>query len=303
MSSTVSRPEGTKTKINSKNEFELCYIRHRYFRKTTKNPSDAEMAPYYPIVKKLSQKTYFTYKHLFDIIGFDLDDVIAIGRIHIVNYVGLFSLEVMPEKMQAFYRSFMIAKGDEPETKDYLDKNKANFTMFLKQRMEDVVRICRQKARNVKGINVDTFALYMGQKTPPKDILELLEVHEELGFRKIDPMSFRTAKKRSNSRDNVFKHDGLWYVAIPLEHKNLNITDFAGADMDPYDNLHNMTPEKLVSDQHESEFWAQKAEAFKNTPENEKSKIVRAFIAKHKDDPSYEDEIKTARKLLKRIGK
>lgn len=303
MSSAVTRPEGTKGKINSKNEFELCYIRHRYLRRTTRNPSAEEMAPYENIVKKMSAKTYFTYKPLFDIIGFEQQDVVAIGNIHIVNFLGLFAIEVMPGKLDAFRASFITSNMNEPTEEDILAKNKANFTMFIKQRMEDVVRICRQKARNIKGTQVDHYSTFVGPKKPPRELLKLQDDHESFSFRKIDLMGFRTAKKRAKAKEMVFFYEGMWYVAVPLEHKTLNIADFAGADMDPYDNVHNMTPDRILSMKSEQDHWDSKREMFKNSSKEERAKLVKRFISKHKSDKKYSEEIKTARKLLKRLGK
>jgi len=302
----IIRPQAEKgkgSKIHSKNEFELCYIRHQYFRKTTYNPSAEQMSPYMGIVKNLTRKTFWTYHGLFQAVGFDIEDMVSIGQIHLVNFLGLFALEKSSEKLENFVCSFLRKTSKEPTELDVLNKNKANFTMFLKQRMEDVVRVCRQKSKNVKGIPVQENYVFVGPKQPPKFLRELLVDHEKYGFRKLHLALFRAIKKKAKTKESVFKFEDMWYVAVPLEKRTLNLNDFAGADMDPYDNIHNMNPEQLYSSQKSDMYWKTQKETFDSSSKTRKMRLIRAFIRNNKNSTIFLEEIKTAKKVLKSLSK
>ncbi len=298
----IIRPQAEEGKISSKNEFELCYLRHQYLRKTTHNPSKEQMAPYVGIIKNVAHKTYWMYHGLFLAVGFDIEDVLSIGHVHLVNFLGLFALEKNIEKLENFVCSFIRKTSYEPSEEDVLDKNKANFTMFLKQRMEDVVRICRQKSRNVKGIPVQEHYVFVGTQKPPKDLRELLINNEKYGFRKLHLALFRSIKKRAKTKELIFEFEGMWYVAVPLEKRTLTLNDFAGADMDPYDNIHNMNPEQLYNSKENDVYWEMQQKIFKKSSKRKKIRLVQEFVSKNKENPKFREEIKTAKKLLRSLG-
>jgi hypothetical protein len=300
--SYVQRPKANKKKIHSKNEFELCYLRHQYIRKVDYNPTEQDMAPYVPIVKNLAKNTFFTYRNLFHMVGMESEDLINVGKMHLVSFLGLFSLEKMPGKMEDFFHAHIYKHKKTPKEDDYLDKNKANFTMFLKQRMEDVVRVCRQKARNIRGMPTEEFYVYCGEQRPPKISRDLVENYEKYGFRKIDIGTYKSIKKRAKPEGLTFFFNNLWYIAVPVEHKSLSIADFSGADMDPYDNIHNMTPEQVLFHKQEAETFEAQKEEFEQYSDITKLTKVRDFVETHKDNPEFADEIKVARKLLKDMG-
>lgn len=302
MSEDISRPQAEKRKIHSRNEFELCYLRHQYLRKTTSNPTKDEMAPYLPIVAHLAKNTYYTYKNLFGMIGFDKDDLIAIGQIHMISFLGLFSLESMPDKYSYFKDTFARLNEKSPNKEDALNKNKANCTLFLKQRMEDVVRVCRQKARNIKGLPTEEYFTFVGKEEPPSYLRDLIERHEKLGYRKLDIAVYKSIKKRvKTDNDHVFKFNGMYYVAVPVDQKSLSLVDFSGADMDPYDSLHNMDPEQVYFNMEESHKWETLQEKFNSKSKIRRASIVKRFIRNNKDNPVYKEELRAARKLLKEM--
>lgn len=301
--SEVERPEAKKGKIHSKNEFELCYLRHQYFRRAKNNPSQDEMAPFTYIAAHMAKNTYYTYKNLFKMIGFEVEDVVNIAHVHLVSFLGLFSLEKLPQKYDDFALSHKIEKGRGPNEEDVLQKNKANCTIFIKQRMEDVVRVCRQKARNIKGLPTEEYFFYCGKVRPPIVIKDLVGHHEKYGYRKLDTAVYKSIRKKIRIDDSsVFKFDGNYYVAVPVEQKNLSVQDFVGAGLDPYDSIHNMSPEQIFFNSEDTKIWEKRQEAFKKTPKPFKAAIIKEFIQKNEDNPRFFAEVETAKRLLKRYG-
>lgn len=299
----IERPQADKRKISYRNDFELCYMRHTYIRKVDYNPTEADMQPYMKTIIQQAQKTFYTYRGLFQLVGFYLDDVVNIGRIHLIGFLGLYSLEKVPEKYEAFEEIFFKKHVKIPKAKDVEDKNKANFTIQLKQRMETLVRVCRQKARNIKGWPTEEFYVFYGPKRPPRNLKKLLENHEKYEFKKLDMATFKSIKKRKSIRNNdkPFQFAGSWYVAVPLEKHVLCLADFTGAGQDPYDSIHNKNPEELLFDKIREEEFEQKKAAFEAHTDKRKEVILRGFIHKNKKNPMFTEEIALARKYLKTL--
>lgn len=297
----VERPKASECKIHYKNEFELCYLRHQYLRRVDYNPTKEEMDPYKKITELLAKNTFFTYRHLFGSVGMESEDIVSIGQTHLVSFLGLFALEKTPDKMKVYIDKAISNNFGEPGPEDILNKNKANYTLFLKQRFEDLVRVCRLKVRNVKGSPSDLeFAVFYGKEAPPESLLSLLEDHESLGYRKMDIGTFKTMRKKANARnEDVFKFNDTYYVSIKREHKRLGLEDLSGAGLDPHDNFHNMSPERVLSEQQDVSFWENRRNEFNSYAPKRRARFIKSFISQFKDRKSYSEEVKTARRLLK----
>lgn len=302
MPKRVVRPKADEGKINSRNEFELCYLRHQYFRKVKYNPTVEDMKPFMHIASYLSRNTYNTYKNLFIMVGLEFEDVKNIASVHLVSFLGLFTMEKMPEKLKEFTIKFNDIQNKKPQKADLLDKNQANFTLFLKQRMGDLVRVCRQKARNIKGSPAEEYYYYHGPNKPPKILRDLIKNHEKYGFRKLDSAIYKSIKKKAGSVFGMsFVFNNEYYIAVPLDNKSLSLEDFDGADMNPYDSLHNMTPEAVYFTLEDDRVWEKKQKEFDSRSTTKKIHTIRNFINTNKNKPGYSEEIKAARKLLREL--
>lgn len=300
----VERPPAEKRKIHSKNEFELCYIRHQYFRRVKYNPTAEEMEPYRLIIHYLSKRTYYTYPKLFHIIGMTIDDVKSIGMINLVNFIGLF--EISPTKNVEKYDEFVRVlehKNVILTDKELLDKNKANLTCFIKQRMEDLVRICKQKAKNIKGLRVDEYVPFYGSRPPPEDLNKLIEDNEAHGYKKLDNVTFRAYRKKAKAKaGQPFILGGIWYVTVPITQRPLSWADLEGAGFDPRENEHNLNPEQILLRNHEENRIDKKIKMFKNGTKEDKVRTIVEFVEQNFDNPTLKDEILIARKMLRTLG-
>jgi len=298
----MTKAKDKSTRASSKDAFESCYMRHQYVKRVKKMPTREEMAPYYKIVESFTRNTFYVYKSLFLMVGLDLEDVFNNGQVQLISFLGLFALEKNPKKLADFKRSYRSRNSIVCSKDNVLDKNKANFTCFLKQRLEDMVRVCRQKAKNIKGVVAEDFIVFRGTKQPPKDIEELLQDYERYGFHPLTTTAFKTIKKRMNNKQEgpVYLDGKTWYVCVPVRKKTLNLNDFACNNYNPYDNLHNMTPEE-VFDRSEGSDWEGKWLGFNAVSNDERMNILKTFIVKNQGNPVFKDELKTARKFLERL--
>lgn len=306
MKDYVTRPQAEDRKIHSKNEFELCYMRHQYFRKVNYNPTKEEMIPYKRIVEYIAGNTFHVYRNLFSTVGMEQDDVVSIAHIHLVNFLGLFELnrDRHNQKFDEFILKFQRKnEGQLPTDFDILSKNRADYTLFMKQRMADLVRICQQKAKNIKGMRVDQQIPFYGPNPPPEELYKLLEDNDAYGFRKLDNVAFKAAKKRVKAKQGeVFRFAGNWYVAVPIAHRNLTVLDLAGAGLDPYESIHNKNPEQLLLERQQEIRFDKRKKMFKNWSKTEKGKTIKEFIEKNAQNPIYREEIDIAKRMLRKLG-
>lgn len=292
-----------KVRANSRDDWESCYMRHQYLRRVKKQPTREDMAPYYKIVENFTRNTFYTYKNLFLMVGLDLEDVLNNGQVQLISFLGLFALERNPKKLADFRRSFRSRNSIICSKTDVLNKNQANFTCFLKQRLDDMVRVCKQKAKNIKGVVAEDFVVFKGSKLPPKDIEDLLENHEKHGYSPLTTTVFKTIKKRMSNRQEgpVYLDGDTWYVCVPIRKKNLSLTDFTCNNYNPYDNLHNMNPEEVL-EKSEGSDWDGKWLLFNIANNDERSEIIEDFIVKNQGNPNFKEELKTAKRFLEQLN-
>jgi hypothetical protein len=289
-------------RIRYDEQFELCYLRHKYLEKSQHSLTREELNKYIVIIKKIAGHTFYSYNSLFISIGFDYDDLVNICQIHLVSFLGLFSLDKMNTKYEEFISFYLDNCGRPPLEFEIQNKDKANFTLFLKQRIQDLVRICRQKARNIKGLQTTNIYAFYGSDYPPEPA-KLLENHTKYNFRKIEYTAFRTIRKRAKQKDKeMFQYENMWYVCIPAEHFSLSFDDLVGAGLDPRDNLHYQTPETLLIKKQEEEWLQKKKDFFYGQSEEKRDILIKRFIQRHKNDKNYKEEVSIARKYLKNGG-
>lgn len=306
----VVRPAADSGKISHKEDFELCFLRHQYLRRVEYNPTEQEMFPYMKIIEYLSKKTFYTYRYLFSVIGMEIEDIINIGRVHLVNFLGLF--EINKDKDIDKYNKWIDEFGDQKKTfnqmptkEQTLSKNKSILTLFLKQRMEDLVRICKQKARNIKGFKVDDIVPFYGLSEPPKELYKLLENHEAYGFKKSDLVEFKAIRKRVKPRpkdSEPFKWSMWWYVAVPMEHRSLTSLDLSGAGLDPYESFHNKDPETILLQKQDEIRFDKKKKVFNSKSKEDRASIISSFVEKNGQNPRLIEEIGIAKRILKNMG-
>lgn len=292
-----------ETRANSRDAFESCYMRHQYLRKVKKQPTREEMEPYHKIVENFTRNTFYVYKNLFLMVGLDLEDVLNNGQVQLISFLGLFALERNPKKLADFKRAFRGRNSIICSKADILCKNQANFTCFLKQRLDDMVRVCKQKAKNIKGIVAEEFVVFRGTKRPPKDIEDLLENHDKYGYSPLTTTAFKTIKKRMDKKQEgpVYLDGRIWYVCVPIRKKSLSLVDFACNNYDPYGNLHNMTPEE-VFDRKECTDWDGKWLRFNMISNDERVEVLKTFIDQNQGKTELKEELKTAKRFLEQMA-
>lgn len=147
-----------KQRIHHKDEFELSYLRWRYLIRTSNPPAEV-LKQFENAAYKCARDSFFGEKDTYIASGMELEDVCSIAQVHLVSYLGLYSIEHVPDQMEKFVNKYEKTNGKKPDEKEIKRKNLSNMICFISQRLRDLIRICKQKNRNITGENV-TYEIY-----------------------------------------------------------------------------------------------------------------------------------------------
>lgn len=133
-----------RPKISVKDDFELVLFRWRYLNKTV-NPTEEEISKYNSVIKAASGKIYSIFTKVFSRSGMQLDDVRSLARVHIVSYIGLFSLNKNKIKRLEFENSFIKNNNNPPSQKEIDKKDIKTAYAFVYQRLLENALHCKRK--------------------------------------------------------------------------------------------------------------------------------------------------------------
>lgn len=296
---------GAGKRISHRNEFELCYLRHKYFKRAKKELTKEDLKLYQSAIEKLSLNNFYLYKSIFLCVGMVLEDILAIAKAHLVTFIGLFSLQADKKKRMAFYASFKNANGRKPNEKDIEQANIRLFFKFLKQRMEDLVRICKQKSAYITGKQYDSFEVFSSNFEPTKDQVVFLKhigscstEYIPMGFRKVSNYSFKKIDKSENSvKNNVYFLDGLWYVKVTRSNSRITKEDLECSIFGNSESIHLKDPETIMIDIEKEKT----IDRFKTLDSSSKIEVFKKFIKTNKNNPKMSVEVREAEKQIKRL--
>jgi hypothetical protein len=294
----IKRPAATGSKIGFKNQFELCYLRHKYLRKSEHDLTKEEIKVFSYTVKTLTLNTFNAYRGLFGTVGLEYEDLVSIAYVHLTSFLGLFSIFSNEDVKQRFTERFQKEQTANPKELDFFKKEKANFASFLNQRMEELVRICKQKSRNIGTANYSDTSFF---KSPDKIELneEIANNYKKHNLSKIDLMSFRSIRNQANPKNKrCFLFENNWYYSISLAKKTISYYDFDSIKDDYHDNIHCMTPEQAFAMKEEEQNLKLYKDTFDGYSKKKQKHILRTFIKTHEKSPYYKKEVKKAKRRV-----
>lgn len=217
-----------KKKINSNDYFELVYMRHRYFRKST-NPQPERLREFEEMICNISDKIYYRNIGIFKIVGFDSDDLKNIGRINTVSFISMGGLNENPHLMEKFIADHKYKYGDksDPSKRDIFLRECYNLAKYLNQRLQEIAKFCEIKSANIIGDKAKRIYLIGGQEKNPSDD-SLLMSPEAFGFKKIKIKKFKQMLKdlKPLSKTSFLTPDGQVIRIVHKKPNYLAIEDF-----------------------------------------------------------------------------
>jgi hypothetical protein len=195
-------------RIDHKSDFELAYLRWRYFIKTD-NPSDEVLNKFIPAAAKCAwesyRQNYVTYKNS----GMEIDDVKNIAFVHLVSYLGLYSIEYAPNNKELFLHRTETGQLVETRREDL-----SNAMAFMKQRLYDLIRVCNQKNKSIFG-DGESVALFKKTKpsAPAGTGPQILKTPAKFGYTRVGSKESKELKKSVNMAMPIgeFSHNGVQY--------------------------------------------------------------------------------------------
>ncbi len=238
-----------KPRLRYQDHFELIYLRHRYFRKST-NPSPERLAQFEEMIVNMATRFYWRNQVVFRTVGMELEDFHNIGRVHTVSFISMSGLAENHDLMEKFIKAHKKKKGQNstPTERDIFLRESYNLARFLKQRFSEVVMFSRRKNSSVRGTSSKR-GYFIGNPDRTPEDYDLYNFPEAFGYKKIMEVEFNKilkGNKTNNKRDFIDKDTGKRVRSVLIEGDFLNNNDIDQSDLDPRRNSFYRTPEENV---------------------------------------------------------
>ena len=205
-------PNAKKKRINTKDNFELRYLRWDYFVKTS-NPKDEKIFDKNKAtIDNYSRKFMNKHEELISLNSLDIDDLKNIIRCYIVSFDGLWSFTAKPDKLEEFKQKCLKECGYLP-TQEMIDKkNNSNMMSFIDQKLQDMMNVFRIKNRNQVGFYSNDFYKIRCDADPAKMNLSSYDENPiKCGWIKITPKEYLALKGvLLQVKNNQSYKIGLW---------------------------------------------------------------------------------------------
>lgn len=238
-------PSVDQKKISSSDNFELVYLRHKYFRRST-NPNPERLKQFEEMICNISDKIYYRNIMIFKIVGLEFDDLRNVGRVNTVSFISMSGLRENPKLMEKFVLEHKRKFGEKSSVtdRDIFLKECYNLSKFLKQRLYEVANFCGIKSANIVGDKLKKSFFIGDSKKNPSDE-SLLMFPESFGYKKITELEFKRLQKenKSENKDEFLTNEGKIVRAI------LKNPDFMAAEsfyVGSSDNESCLDPEELI---------------------------------------------------------
>jgi hypothetical protein len=232
-------------KIDCQDYFELVYLRHRYFRNST-NPEPERLFEFEEMLCNISDKFFVKNYRVFNLVGFEKEDLRNIARVHTVSFISMGGLKENADKMEKFRKRHKDKYGQnsEPGLKDIFRKECYDLARFLNQRMQDIVRNAKTKNNNIRGTaHKDVYLI--GNNPQEISDSKLANNPESYGYKKISKKRYKELEKENNAKGKktFLSKNNETVRAIHIKGKNLSIFDIKNMGLDPRDSMYYEDPE------------------------------------------------------------
>lgn len=144
-------------RINTKDHFELRYLRWDYFVRTNNPKNENIFHENRKTIDNYAVKYFLKYEDLLRLNSLDMDDLKNIIRCFIVSYDGLWSFDADAEKLERFREKFFKEEGCYPSPEILSKKNNSNMMSFIEQKLDDMINVFRIKNKDQAGFYSDEF--------------------------------------------------------------------------------------------------------------------------------------------------
>ena len=290
-------------RINHKEEFELSYLRWRYFLRAG-NPAAGVLEKYKKAAYKTAKESYRDHENVYRASGMEPEDVCNISLVHLVSYLGIYSLQYVEEVNRKYVESFEQSVGREPTEAEVAKEDLSNMICFIAQRMNDLIRICKQKNRSITGELSATglFRLVGKEKEGPD--LNIYFAPASYGYKKVGTEEYKSVKKlmHNDMKPGRFVLDGVVYRFVAEMLSPIWFSDYP--DVDSVDLLN--PQDGVVTEEYVEEFRLRYRkekllDRYELAGPKSKGRMLRRIISILEKRGGFQKEIELAKQLLTRL--
>jgi hypothetical protein len=194
---TVRVPIDPDKFVSTKDQFELTYLRWRYFMRAA-NPPTELVKKYEKAALKVAKESYNENYDAMKNSGLEVEDVCNIALVHLVSYLGCYSLQ-----FSEIGKTKVAEKMGDVSQEEVKRKDLSNMMVFIQQRLKDLVRVFRQKNKNVLGEHLVAVLFQLVDKESPCTDMELIKAPNKYGFRRVTPTHYKEVKKKLGTYPQV----------------------------------------------------------------------------------------------------
>ena len=208
---------GTASQSNcrtNKDDFEGACILDRYFCRA-ENPKKGELEKYLPMIKREAYFGYNKFITSFKILGFEQDDVYSLALCYATSFLGLYSLEKCPAKMEKLVQRYQEKNKTDslPTEADIFKKNRSDMETFLKQKIENLHLVAKKNRKKV-FLSTEKVLFFKTKETKIANHQALFDNEELKGYNKITKREFQEAQKKAKTISFEFSFEGWTYFSI-----------------------------------------------------------------------------------------
>lgn len=283
-------------------DFESLLFRWRYLSKISM-PSSAEIEQYRSVINRASDTAYVSFTHQLKSCGVEREDLRSLAMVHVMSYIGLFSLQKNDDKRQRFIQFFEKKNGVAPSSADLDKKDKANAYSFVHQRLFENVMYFWRKQRSYSGITKQ-IRYFIGKPMEKKaHHLVFLRKFKQFGFVEITQQKAEEILQRPVLVGHHKVPDGTVIRVLgdrtPLASVDL---EFFSLEKEMNKNFERtLNPEEILVDKQDTVSFDMFEQKFHTMTDKQKARVLKKFLKENHSTDSMMNEKNTAENLLAQL--
>jgi hypothetical protein len=289
-----------KKRLNFNDDFEVIYLRHEYIELANKlglKMDTSYIKKHENIVKITAKIMYSKLRSTLQKVGFDEDDLASLTNIYMLYYMTLYSLQTNKKNLE----TFLNTRGSNVSQSEIDRADRNRLIAFLRQKLYHCSVVFARKARNIavgaekKGF----FAETKNTRSASADLI--LEDHKEYGYRKVTVKEYKNIQenaRKSNSAD-LFDKNGFKVLKVEQYNSGLKLEDAQTLFNDNGGEFYKQ-PDTIMQNREEESSLEKFKLQFQKSNQEDKKKILKRFIRRNSDNKIYKDEVRLAKKLIKK---
>lgn len=260
------------------------------------NPPADLIHKYKKAAFKAAKESYNQHYDTFKSSGMEIDDVCNIALVHLVSYLGSYSIQHTEEPT----KKFKEAHPDMSE-QDVAKKDLSNLIHFVSQRMKDLVRVCRQKNQHVLGEKTIAVLFQLVDTEVMCPDMDLLKSPFKYGYRRVSAKDYKALREKMSEpmKAGRFVFGGVTYRFVYMSMQPIWLSEYENSD-----DMAMFNPQPEISSQDSPNAarvrWRKERLLVRYEKADRKNKVrmlhrAISFLGKK---GGFEEEIALARKML-----